>query len=61
MTDGILAVPMGYHHIDPSAVDPPPDRPRVRRAIDDAHVFEDVSTSDSSDGVHPSDPEGGTS
>ncbi|MFB6205203.1 MAG: cupin domain-containing protein [Haloglomus sp.] len=27
---------MGYHHLDPAAIEPTPDRPSVQRAIDDA-------------------------
>ncbi|MFB6221025.1 MAG: cupin domain-containing protein [Halolamina sp.] len=34
---------MGYHHIDPAAVEPTPDRPSVQRAISDAAGLENVA------------------
>jgi uncharacterized cupin superfamily protein len=34
---------MGYQHVDPSDIDPSPDRPSVQRAISDAVGLENVA------------------
>jgi len=34
---------MGYHHVDPAAVEPTPDRPSVQRAISDAVGLDHVA------------------
>jgi uncharacterized cupin superfamily protein len=34
---------MDYHHVDPAAIEPTPDRPSVQRAISDAVGLENVA------------------